>query len=269
MPDGACDCHAHVFGPATLYPMVPDRLYTPPAAPLPAYERLLATLGFQRAVIVQPSVYGTDNRATLDAVAAAPDRMRAVVVVDGRVTRDRIAAYHRQGARGVRLNLLFSGQQVFAEMRTIAGMIAEFGWHVQVLLDVSALPDLPGFLSGLPVPVVFDHMGHVRPEKGIDEPGFRAMLRMMEAGTAWAKLSGAYRVSSAPEAPYDDVSLLAKAIFAANPGRVVFGTDWPHPHISVAMPNDGALLDQLADWVPDPCARRKVLVENPARLYDF
>ena len=249
--------------------MVPDRLYTPPEASLTAYEHLLSTLGFQRAVIVQPSVYGTDNRATLQAVATAPDRMRAVVVVDGHMTRDQIAAYHEQRARGVRANLLFSGRKAFEDVQTIARIIAEFGWHLQVLLDVSTFPDLHGFFSDLPVPVVFDHMGHSSADKGTDDPGFRAMLRLIEAGKCWAKLSGAYRITSTPEAPYDDVNPLAKAIVATNPDRAVFGTDWPHPHIPVAMPNDGALLDQLADWASAPDVRKKILVDNPAQLYDF
>lgn len=269
MPDGACDCHAHVFGPLAQFPMVPDRLYTPPEAPLSAYSHLLTTLGFQRGVIVQPSVYGTDNRATLDAVATASDRFRAVVVVEPDVTAEQIEHFHAQGARGVRANLLFSGDRAMADIRRIANVIAPFGWHLQVLLDVSTFPDLFTFFDGLPVNTVFDHMGHLTAAKGVQDPGFQGMLRLLSKGKGWAKLSGAYRITGKSNTPYLDTTPLAQAILTANPEHTVFGTDWPHPHIPVAMPNDGDLLEQLADWAPDEATRHKVLVENPAQLYGF
>lgn len=269
MPNGACDCHAHVFGPLSQYPMVADRLYTPPEAPLSAYNHLLNTLGFQRGVIVQPSVYGTDNRATLDAVATAPDRFRAVVVLDADVTAEQIERFHAQGARGVRANLLFSGDKAMADIRRIADVIAPFGWHLQVLLDVSTFPDLFSFFDSLPVDTVFDHMGHLAAAKGVQDPGFQDMLRLLSKGKGWAKLSGAYRITGAAHVPYHDTTPLAQAILTANPEHAVFGTDWPHPHIPVGMPNDGDLLDQLADWAPDEATRHKVLVENPAQLYGF
>lgn len=269
LPEGACDCHSHVFGPLAQYPMVPDRLYTPPEAPLSAYEYLLSTLGFQRGVIVQPSVYGTDNRATLEAVATAPDRYRAVVVVDGSVTADEIAKFHEQGARGVRANLLFSGEKAVSDVRRITEVIAEFGWHLQVLLDVSSFPDVYKFFSSLPVETVFDHMGHFDVSKGVEEPGFQEMLRLMEEGKGWAKLSGAYRITNKAAAPYGDVNPIAQAILAANSDHAVYGTDWPHPHFPRAMPNDGPLLDQLPEWAADPDLRKKVLADNPADLYDF
>lgn len=269
LPEGACDCHAHVFGSLAQYPMVPERLYTPPEAPLSAYEHLLTTLGFQRGVIVQPSVYGTDNRATMEAVATAPDRYRAVVVVDGSVSAREIAKFHTQGARGVRANLLFSGEKAVADVRRITDVIAEFGWHLQVLLDVSTFPDVYGFFSGLPVDTVFDHMGHFDVAKGVSEPGFQEMLRLLKEGKAWAKLSGAYRITNEVAAPYGDVNPIAHAILSANSDQVVYGTDWPHPHFPRAMPNDGPLLDQLTEWATDLELRKKVLADNPTKLYGF
>lgn len=249
--------------------MTPDRLYTPPQAPLSAYEHLLSALGFQRGVVVQPSVYGTDNRATMEAVASAPNRYRAVVVVDSSVTEDEIAKFHKQGARGVRANLLFSGPKALADVRKITDLIAEFGWHLQVLLDVSRFPDIFTFFSSLPVDTVFDHMGHFDVAKGVEEPGFQEMLRLMEEHKGWVKLSGAYRITNEDTAPFSDVNSIAEAILAANSDHVVYGTDWPHPHFPRAMPNDGPLLDQLADWATDPELREKVLVVNPAKIYDF
>ncbi len=269
MPALACDCHSHVFGPRAEFPMVPDRLYTPPEASLASYEHLLDTLGFGRAVIVQPSIYGTDNRATLDSAATDRDRYRAVVVVDGEVSEAELQKMHEQGARGVRANLLFSGEKAMAEVRAIADKIAPLGWHLQVLLDVSTFPDLKSYFSALPVQTVFDHMGHFPMTKGTGIKGFEDLLALMGNGKAWAKLSGAYRITSQTTSPYDDVTPVAQALIAANPDQVVFGTDWPHPHIPVDMPNDGDLLDGLADWAPDAAARHAILVDNPARLYDF
>ncbi|WP_170423798.1 amidohydrolase family protein [Ruegeria arenilitoris] len=269
LPPLACDCHAHVFGPLADWPLVPDRLYTPPDASLNSYQDLLQTLGFERGVIVQPSVYGTDNRATLCAVAEQPDSLRAVVVVDGTAQDDQLLAMHAQGARGVRANLLFSGDQAIEDVRRIAERIAPLGWHLQVLLDVSTFPDLYDFFNSLPVQTVFDHMGHFPVGKGVKEPGFQALLALMQDGKAWAKLSGAYRITEQQTPPYDDVTPIARALIAANPDQVVFGTDWPHPHIPVPMPNDGALLDQLQDWAPETQQRKAILSDNPARLYGF
>ena len=249
--------------------MVPDRLYTPPEASLADYVHLLNTLGFQRGVIVQPSVYGTDNRATLEATASDLDKFRAVVVVDGSVTEAQLQSYHEQGARGVRCNLLFSGDKAMQDVRRIADKIVPFGWHLQVLLDVSTFSEVHQVFSELPVQTVFDHMGHFPAERGINDAGFQDLLRLMSEGKAWAKLSGAYRFTGLDQTPYQDVVPIAQALVAANPDQVVFGTDWPHPHIPVTMPNDGDLLSELLDWAPVQATRDAILVQNPARLYGF
>lgn len=268
-PEHACDCHAHVFGPAGTYPFTHHRSYTPPEAPLAQYRALLATLGLSRAVIVQPSVYATDNRATLDAVNAGGAAFRGVVVVDESVPDKELEAMNAAGVRGVRVNLLFkSGLQV-PNLRRLSARIAPFGWHLQLLVDVSKFADLRATLGDLPVDTVFDHMGHMPTSLGVAHPGFQAMLHLLGGGRSWVKLSGAYRITAGTSPPYFDVVPFARAIIATNPERVLWASDWPHPGITVPMPNDGDLLDLLSDWAPDATARQRILSDNPAKLYGF
>lgn len=267
VPAGACDCHAHVFTPAS--DLVPQRLYTPAAASLTAYQKMLSVMQVDRAVIVQPSVYGSDNRATLAAVATNRAAYRAVVVLDDQVSLSHLRQLHDHGARGARINALFSNTADQDDLIRLAGVLAEQGWHMQMLVDVSAFDALEDFVRRLPVPVVFDHMGHVPAAKGINDPGFQALLRLMSEGRVWTKLSGAYRMTDLAQPPYTDVSPFARALVAANPERCLWASDWPHPHIPVAMPNDGALLDMLMDWAPNRATRERILVTNPANLYGF
>lgn len=268
-PPGACDCHAHVFGPVDRFPYVADRSYTPPEASYEAYRHMLSVLGLERAVIVQPSVHGTDNRVTMDAVARAGGDFRAVVVVDDAVTDRELEELASGGARGVRLNLLYRSGSEVSDVRRLAERVAPLGWHLQMLIDVSTFGDLRRELGELPVKVVFDHMGHLPAAKGTSDPGFTDMLAMIREGRAWAKLSGAYRFTGETQAPYADVVPFARAIVEAGPDRCVWATDWPHPSVTIPMPNDGALLDMLADWVPDEATRNDILVANPAKLYGF
>ncbi|KYO51740.1 GntR family transcriptional regulator [Tistrella mobilis] len=268
-PPGACDCHAHIFGPESRYPYTRHRTYTPPDALLPAYKHMLATLGIQRAVIVQPSVYGTDNRATLDAIRAGGPDFRGVVVVDENIDTAEMERMHEAGVRGVRINLLFKSGIEVSDVRRLAEKIAPFGWHMQMLIDVSEFADIRETLGRLPVDVVFDHLGHMPTSIGTDHPGFQEMLSLLADGRAWAKISGAYRITSASRTPYDDVAPYARAIIAANPERVVWASDWPHPYVNIPMPNDGDLLDMLDDWAPDAATRDRILATNPARLYGF
>ncbi|MFW5833369.1 MAG: amidohydrolase family protein [Pseudomonadota bacterium] len=268
-PAGACDCHTHVFAAVERYPYTPNRSYTPPPAPLEALRHMMAVTGLERAVIVQPSVYGTDNRATLDAVAEGGPGFRAVVVVDDDIDERALAEMHEAGARGVRLDMLFAGGAEGVDLQRLAAKIRPFGWHLQMLIDVATFPDLHATFKNLPVPVVFDHMGHIHVVRGVDDPGFRALTALVAEGRAWAKLSGAYRLTAEAAPPYGDVAPFARALVAANPEQVVWASDWPHPSIAVAMPNDGALLDLLDDWVPDAATRDRILRDNPARLYGF
>ena len=270
-PANACDCHAHVIGPAAIYPFVDDRSYTPPDALLHDYLHMLKTIGIQRSVLVQPSMHGADNTVMMNAIAATTSvEMRAVVVVASDVTDAELSSLHRGGARGIRLNLIYSGGGVgLSEAANLARRIKPFGWHLQVLIDVSTIGAPAIFeLAALPVPLVVDHMGHFDARKGAHNEGFQALLESVRRGNTWVKLSGANRLTG--EAfPFADVRPLADALVDAAPDRMVWGTDWPHTVSKTAMPNDGDLMDLLKDWVRDDRLMRRVLVDNPAELYDF
>lgn len=271
VPEGATDCHFHVFGPADRFPYTANRTYTPPDHPAEAYRRLIDTLGIRRCVTIHPSVYGTDNAITewLLAEAAGWDgvEMRGIAVLGAGVADDTLGRLDRLGVRGVRYNLLYKGGPPAEEIRTMAARIAPMGWHIQFLVDVSAF-DLSTY-GDLPVEIVVDHMGHMDPAKGTAEPGFATLLTLLRAGRTWVKLSGAYRSTRREAPPFDDVVPIAKALAEAAPDRCVWGTDWPHPFVHIPMPNDGDLMDELAVWVPDEAARKAILVDNPARLYGF
>lgn len=213
MPVNACDCHAHIFGLLEQYPCVEQSTYTPSYAPFEKYQHMLNTLGLERAVIVQPSVYGTDNRATLGSVEQAGQNFRAIVVVNDDISREEIKAYHDKGARGVRVNLLFKSNASLSNLKKLAHVIAGFDWHMQLLIDASQFEDLAETFKSLPVQTVFDHMDHMdhMPAwKGIDHPGFQQMLRLIGIGKSWAKLSGSYRFTSEKETPYRDVTPFAQ-----------------------------------------------------------
>lgn len=269
LPPGSCDCHAHVFGPMARFPYSTPRSYTPPDSPLAEYLAMHDTLGVERGVLVQPSVYGTDNAAMMEALRAHPDRLRGVAVVDPAVPEEELKALHEGGVRGVRVNVLFKGGVPISAARPLAERIAPYGWHVQFLIDVSNHPELDEELAGFPTPVVIDHMGHCDVAKTATDPGFAALLRLLDGGRCWVKLSGPYRITARKAVPFDDVTPVARALVARRPDRMVWGTDWPHPSIRTDMPNDGDLVEMLADWVPDAAARQRILVDNPAALYDF
>lgn len=272
MPAGAVDCHAHVFPDEQSFPYQVPRSYTPPPASLEAYKSLHRTLGIARGVLVQPSVYGEDNRAHANALVDLREQgfdYKGVAVVGADVTDEELDRLDGLGFCGVRLNLLFKGGIIWADVERLASRLAERNWHLQCLIDVSQFAHLEQRMQSLPVPVVIDHMGHVSAEKGLNNPGLRSLLRLLDNGRTWVKLSGAYRLTHQDHPPYTDVQPLAETLVRANPQRLVWGSDWPHPHIRVPMPNDGDLLDLLATWVPDAQTRRAILVSNPEELYGF
>lgn len=267
-PALACDCHFHIFGPYDRFPLDAGRHYDPQAALIPQYLRVAEALGIERMVIVQPSVYGTDNRCTLDAAAQfGLDRARVVAVVDPAIDDAALRKLHEGGTRGVRFNPVSGNGTPLEGLEALARRIAPLGWHLQVYTTGEQLPDLAPRLAALPVDVVIDHMGGVRAAESVEAPGFQALLRLVGTGRAWVKLCG-YRISSAGP-PFADVAPFARALFAAAPERCLWGTDWPHPSLSDWMPEDGALFDLLGAWVPGEASRQRVLVENPARLYGF
>lgn len=268
MPAHACDCHAHVLGPPEMYPYVAQRSYTPPTATLESYQALHRVLGIERAVIVQPSVHGTDNQVTLDGIAGYGPNARGIAVVEADVDDRELARLDSGGIRGVRLNLLFGGGVGLQALEPLSHRITDMGWHVQLLLDARDLVELAPRLRRLPVPVVIDHMGHMNVAHGIDHPGFQALLELVRDGVCWIKLSGNYRISAAGP-PYADAISFARALIEACPGHMVWGTDWPHPALTDIMPNDGDLIDALDDYAPEPDLKRAILADNPARLYGF
>jgi len=266
-PPGGCDCHFHIFGPYDRFPLDAGRHYDPQAALMPAYERVAKALGLSRMVIVQPSVYGTDNRCTLDAAAAfGLDRARVVAVVDPSISDAELRALDAGGTRGLRFNLVSGNGAPVEALEAMARRIAPMGWHLQLYVSGEVLLQLAPMLPTLPVEVVIDHMGGVNAAEGVDAPGFQALLRLLGSGRAWVKLCG-YRISAGP--PFADVAPFAAALLKAAPERCVWGTDWPHPSLSDWMPEDGALFDLLGEWAADAPTRQRVLVDNPARLYGF
>ena len=274
MPAGACDCHAHVCGPADRYSYYAKRIYTPEDAPVGEYRQMLATLGVTRAVLVQPSFYGTDNSAMLDAIQVAGANFRGVAVLDDDVSEAELARLHEGGVRGVRFNIVDTredkGVLPVERLRRMAERVERFGWHIELLMHVDEFPDLDRAFAGFPVDLVFGHLGYVRTEKGTEAPGFQALLRLMKTGKAWVKLTGPYRISG-QDLPHEDTNAFAHALLSAAPDRVLWGTDWPHVMVNwtIPMPNDGRLADVLLNWVPDAGLRRQVLVDNPAKLYGF
>lgn len=270
VPAGACDCHAHILGPLSDYPYAAGRSYDPPEALLGSYRHMLATLGLTQAIIVQPSVYGTDNRATLAAIEASDGAFRGVAVVEADVDDRTLGNLHDAGIRGLRINPLYSAAAGLSDCPRLAMQIKDLGWHLQIFVDISAL-DQDSFvlLDSLDVPLVFDHMGYMAVEKGLKNPAFQWLLDRLAIGRAWVKLSGAYYLGQDPPPDYRDVAPFARALIAANPARCLWASNWPHPNNSKLMANDGALLDLLADWAPEPAVRHQILVDNPAALYGF
>jgi predicted TIM-barrel fold metal-dependent hydrolase len=273
-PPLACDSRAHICGPQASYGYIPERIYSPPDALLPAYRHLLATLGCQRAVLVQPSFHGADNRAMLAAMGETGGMFRGVAVLADDATERDIEALHVAGVRGARLNIVDvksgKGELPVARIERLAERIKTFGWHIEFLMHVDEFPDLDRMLARLPVDCVFGHLGYVRADKGVQAPGFQALLRMLRAGRAWVKLTGPYRISTGP-LPHADTNPFAHALVEAAPDRLVWGSDWPHVKTewSIPMPNDGELADLLETWLPHARTRKQVLVDNPAKLYGF
>lgn len=272
MPARACDTHVHVFGPEAKYPYQANRAYTPPDATVPQLLALHEVLGIERVVVVQASAHGTDNRAILDAVAAHPARMRAVAAVGEDVSDAELRRLHEGGVRAIRVNLVDRGGMPFSSLAALRHMgerIRDMGWHIEFLVHVEADAEFRALVPSLAVPVSVGHLGYAKAPVRVDHPGYREFLALLRDGHCWVKLTGPYRISGREAFPYDDVQPFAEAIVAAAPERVIWGSDWPHVIHYRSMPNDGDLLDALAQWVPDEAVRNRILVDNPARLYGF
>jgi predicted TIM-barrel fold metal-dependent hydrolase len=228
-------------------------------------------LGIERVVFTQPSVYGTDNSAILDAMAQIPDRARAVVAIEGSISDDELSELEDLGARGIRLNLdNVGGMPVeLGDVPALAQRVAEMGWHVEFLFAGRDLPDLAPMLRSLAAPVSIGHFGYMPAAAGITYPPFRALLDLVAEGNTWVKLSGPNRLSVGDLPPWPEVTPMAKTLIESNPDRMLWATDWPHPNKFGDQPNDADLLEQLELWAPDESIRRRILVDNPTRLYRF
>ncbi|MBO4221291.1 amidohydrolase family protein [Bradyrhizobium neotropicale] len=284
VPAGACDCHTHIHGDPQKFPFFAGRVYTPEPASPEEMSALHKALGIERVVIVTPSVYGTDNSATRFGMMARGGTARGVAVIDDKTPDSDLDAMQKDGFRGIRLNLATGGinDPNVARARLTSGIdrVKARGWHVQVYTNLPLIPAVKDLVAASPVPVVFDHFGGAQAALGVEQPGFPDLVELVKSGKAYVKISGAYRASKlAPD--YQDAIPLAKALIAANPDRIVWGTDWPHPdtvvppgkQVTDVVPlyqiDDGRLLNQLAVWAPDAATRKKILVDNPARLYGF
>lgn len=267
LPKGSVDCHFHVFEDPAQYPYTDNRSYTPTLAPWAAFESMNNLIGADRAVLVHPSVYGHDHATFIDTLKAHPERLRGVAVLASDASEDQVASLDAIGAKGTRVNVLFAGGSQLSDAEVLAKKVAPFGWHLQFLADVAANPELPAWASSLNVPVVFDHFGHPS-VADCHHPGFKNLCAFVKEGQAWVKISGAYRVVDAAGC-WSAIDPFVEALLNANPERLVWGTDWPHPSIAEPMPDDVDLAEMVYRWLPDEKLREQILVKNPETLYGF
>lgn len=266
-PRGATDCHAHVF--LNRFRLVADAHVIPPECPLPAYIKMLRTIGCDRAVLVQPSIYGTDNSGIEEALQSGLFDLRGVAVVEPDVNEAEIERLHAIGYRGIRINIASGTMGLKLEHAPrLAALIKPFGWHLQFFADFGQDPELADALAKLDITIVIDHLARVPAAEGVDSRPFGALLKLLRRENCYAKLMGQYFVSDrAPD--YPDVTRLVRAMVKVAPDRLVWATDWPHTRGTKHMPNDGDLADKLGEWVPDESQRKTILVDTPARLYGF
>jgi len=277
-PPNSCDTHFHVFGPPETFPFLSTHEYTPPAAPLEHYLKMTEVIGIERAVVVQPSVHGLDNSATLDAIKNSGGRFRGVARMDDKTPKSELQRLHDAGIRGVRFNLLDRprGNVKLDVLDRCVEHIVELDWSVDLHIDTTNLLEQEKRIRAMPVPVVIDHMARVKPAEGLNQPAFQLLLELMKDKHVWVKVSGAdkicnTRVHSYYGLPFIEVVPFARAVIAAAPDRVIWGTDWPHSNNFAPgkTPNDGDLLDLLTAFAPTADVRKKILVDNPAALYGF
>ena len=267
LPRGTCDAHCHIFGPAAKFPFAPDRRYTPADAPREMLAALHAHLGIERAVIVQASCHGTDNAAMLDCIASDPDRYRGVAIVDDSFKDADYDRLHAGGVRGVRFNFVrhLGGAPDINVFSRVIDRIRTRGWHVVLHLDAPDIVPLSDMIRALPLPFIIDHMGRVPARAGLEQPPLRALLELARLANCWIKVCGAERISTPP---YAAAVPIARALIEAAPDRVLWGTDFPHPNATHA-PDEADLVDLVPQFAPDAQAQKRLLVDNPARLYGF
>jgi predicted TIM-barrel fold metal-dependent hydrolase len=283
VPHNACDCHTHIFGDTQRFPLWPGRAYTPESASPDEMLELHRALHIERVVIVNPSIYGTDNSATLFGMKARGANARGVAVIDDKTPDTDLDAMARRGIRAIRINLTNAGpaDPAVARQRFQAAVkrVQDRGWHIEMYTTLAVIAGIKDLVQASPVPVVFDHFGGAQAALGVHQAGFADLVGLVRSGKAYVKISGAYHSSTQPD--YADLKPLAQMLIGANPDRIVWGSDWPHPNASVRagkkatdvtplfQVDDARLLNLLPTWAPDAAVRKKILVDNPARLYGF
>jgi D-galactarolactone isomerase len=266
-PAGSCDCHMHIY--EDRFPLAPTATFKPPNAPPSAYRDIQRNLGITRAIVVQPTGYGFDNRCTLEGMAALGSGARGVAVVSPDVADAELRRLTDAGIRGVRFHMQPGGVLPWDALEGLAAKVEPFGWHVQLQLDGRELPQHEARLKKLPCALVVDHVGKFgQPGTTPEHAGFKTLLRLLDTGDCWVKLSAPYETSKVGAPRYDDVAALARALAKANPERCLWASNWPHPNQKI-VPSTAAMLDLLLDWIDDGATRTRVLVDNPAELYGF
>jgi 2-pyrone-4,6-dicarboxylate lactonase len=270
LPAGACDAHVHVFGPRKRFSFAEGRRYTPSDAPKELLFKLHERLGIQHCVIVQPACHGADNSVTIDAIAAAGGSYKGVALVPVTISDTELKRLDAAGLCGARFHYmthLAKGPQV-DEVISFGNRLANIGWHLQIHMEAELIADLTPALKRSPVPVVIDHMGRIDASLGLEQPAFRALLALLTDKNVWVKVSGADRITR-QDPPYSDAVPFARKLVAEFGDRCVWGSDWPHPNHQGPTPDDGMLVDILAEIAPDEPARQALLVDNPRRFYRF
>ena len=268
VPTGAWETHAHVIGAREEYPFVPDRHFNPPPASGDDFVAMLNKVGLTYGVVVQVSVHGTDNRALVRALRTYPNRLKGIAVINETASDAELSELVDAGVVGIRLLDIVGGGVGIDSLERLAVRCAEIGWHIQVGMKGESYPNLVNRLSALPVPVVIDHMGWCAASEGVESKAFRAVLELVRNANAYVKLSGSFRLSS-EGVPYRDTFAFGRALVEAAPDKILWGSDWPHVGLydAMARPDVGQLLDGLADVAPSDAIQRRILVENPLRIY--
>ena len=281
LPAGACDCHVHTFDPQH-FPYSPTRPYTPEPVSVEELRALHRALHMDRVIVVQTTTYGADNAGALDTIKKLGARARGVAVIDDKTSDSAIADMDHAGMRGIRLNLETAGvidpALIRQRFQAAVDRIKGGKWHIQIYTRLSVIEAIKDLLAAAPMPIVFDHFGGIQAALGISQPGFETFVNLLKSGKVYVKISAPYRSSKLPD--YADVAPVAQALIVANPRRILWGSDWPHPGIPVSghsnteitpffQIDDGKVLNMLPTWTPDAALRKTILVENPAELYGF
>ncbi len=269
LPRLSCDAHFHVFGPRDIFPFAPDRTFTPQDAPKKELFRLHRFLGFERGIFVQSGCHGSDHAVVMDLLAAGQEHYRAVGLIDPSCPKDELMRLHIAGMRGVRFHFFshLGPPTPLADIRCVVGMVAPLGWHIAIHVGGRGILEQYDFITSIDAPVVIDHIGRLDIGEGIGGEAFSALRRLLDRGNVWVKLSGTDRITKQGY-PYSDAVPFARLLAEHAPERVVWGTDWPHPNHK-AVPNDGELVDLIAEIAPDEKTRHLMLVTNPEKLFDF